>query len=201
MTNYVTTIYFNQGGNADGAILSGDERREKLLALLLRSDEPLSGGKIGEIYHVSRQVVVQDIALLRSKGHSIVSTPRGYVYEKAAGSQNCQRIVKVCHTDDQAEEELSTIVDFGGIVLDVMVNHRTYGKVTAPLNIKSRRDIRKFVEDLKQSKSSLLSNTTSGYHFHTIEAESEDILDEIEEALKEKHFLVDFLDYETTFKQ
>ena len=58
-------------------ILSGDERREKLLALLLRSDEPLSGGKIGEIYHVSRQVVVQDIALLRSKGHSIVSTPRG----------------------------------------------------------------------------------------------------------------------------
>jgi transcriptional regulator of NAD metabolism len=182
-------------------ILSGDERREKLLALLLRSDEPLSGGKIGEIYHVSRQVVVQDIALLRSKGHSIVSTPRGYVYEKAAGSQNCQRIVKVCHTDDQAEEELSTIVDFGGIVLDVMVNHRTYGKVTAPLNIKSRRDIRKFVEDLKQSKSSLLSNTTSGYHFHTIEAESEDILDEIEEALKEKHFLVDFLDYETTFKQ
>lgn len=182
-------------------ILSGDERREKLLALLLRSDEPLSGGKIGDIYHVSRQVVVQDIALLRSKGHSIVSTPRGYVYEKAAGSQNCQRIVKVCHTDDQAEEELSTIVDFGGIVLDVMVNHRTYGKVTAPLNIKSRRDVRKFVEDLKESKSSLLSNTTSGYHFHTIEAESEDILDEIEEALKEKHFLVDFLDYETTFKQ
>ena len=171
-------------------ILSGDERREKLLALLLRSDEPLSGGKIGDIYHVSRQVVVQDIALLRSKGHSIVSTPRGYMYEKDAGNQNCRRIVKVCHTDDQAEEELSTIVDFGGIVLDVMVNHRTY-----------RRDIRKFVEDLKQSKSSLLSNTTSGYHFHTIEAESEDILDEIEEALKEKHFLVDFLDYETTFKQ
>ncbi|RHS89557.1 transcription repressor NadR [Clostridium sp. AM42-36] len=182
-------------------ILSGDERREKLLALLLRSDEPLSGGKIGDIYHVSRQVVVQDIALLRSKGHSIVSTPRGYVYEKDAGSQNCRRIVKVCHTDDQAEEELSTIVDLGGIVLDVMVNHRTYGKVTAPLNIKSRRDVRKFVEDLKESKSSLLSNTTSGYHFHTIEAESEDILDEIEEALKEKHFLVDFLDYETTFKQ
>ena len=182
-------------------ILSGDERREKLLALLLRSDEPLAGGKIGDSYHVSRQVVVQDIALLRSKGHSIVSTPRGYMYEKDAGNQNCRRIVKVCHTDDQAEEELSTIVDFGGIVLDVMVNHRTYGKVTAPLNIKSRRDIRKFVEDLKQSKSSLLSNTTSGYHFHTIEAESEDILDEIEEALKEKHFLVDFLDYETTFKQ
>ena len=104
-------------------ILSGDERREKLLALLLRSDEPLSGGKIGEIYHVSRQVVVQDIALLRSKGHSIVSTPRGYVYEKAAGSQNCQRIVKVCHTDDQAEEELSTIVDFGGIVLDLSLIH------------------------------------------------------------------------------
>ena len=42
-------------------IISGNERREKLLALLLRSDEPLSGGKIGDIYHVSRQVVVQDI--------------------------------------------------------------------------------------------------------------------------------------------
>lgn len=182
-------------------ILSGDERREKLLALLLRSDEPISGAKIGEIYHVSRQVVVQDIALLRSKGHSILSTPRGYVYEKETTNQNKRRIVKVCHSDKQAEEELSTIVDLGGVVLDVMVNHRTYGKVTAPLNIKSRRDVRRFVEDLKESKSSLLSNTTSGYHFHTIEAESEDILNEIEEALKEKHFLVDFLDYETNFQQ
>ena len=181
--------------------LTGTERRKLLLSMMRQSKIPMSGSALGKKTGVSRQVVVQDIALLRSKGHSIVSTPRSYVYEKAAGSQNCQRIVKVCHTDEKAEEELSTIVDFGGIVLDVMVNHRTYGKVTASLNIKSRRDIRRFVEDLKQSKSSLLSNTTSGYHFHTIEAESEDILDEIEEALKEKHFLVDFLDYETTFKQ
>ena len=37
-------------------ILSGDERREKLLALLLRSDEPLSGGKIGDICSVQKGI-------------------------------------------------------------------------------------------------------------------------------------------------
>ena len=60
-------------------ILSGDERREKLLALLLRSDEPLSGGKIGEIYHVSRQVDI------RSYRHRVVMCTKRMPAVRIAG--------------------------------------------------------------------------------------------------------------------
>ena len=53
------SISIKEETQMEQTILSGDERREKLLALLLRSDEPLSGGKIGDIYHVSRQEIFQ----------------------------------------------------------------------------------------------------------------------------------------------
>ena len=39
-------------------------------------------------------------------------------------------------------------------------------------------------------------NVTSGYHFHHVSAEQEEILDEIEEALREKHYLAELLPYE-----
>lgn len=173
--------------------MTGADRRKKLLALMRDSDTPLSGSALGSKTGVSRQIVVQDIALLRTEGHPIVSTARGYFL---AEDKQAVRWVKVCHTNEQVEEELTTIVDLGGAVLDVMVNHRVYGKVTAPLNIKSRRDVQKFVDNLKTGKSTPLLNVTSGYHFHRIGAESEEILDEIEEALKEKKFLAELLPYE-----
>ena len=80
--------------------------------------------------------------------------------------------------------------------MDVSINHRVYGKVSAPLNIKSRRDTHNFKEELASSKSSLLSSATSGYHYHTIRADSEQILDEIEEELRAKGYLADYMDYE-----
>ena len=98
---------------------------------------------------------------------------------------------------EQVEDELTTIVDLGGCVVNVMVNHRVYGKLNAPLNIKSRRDVQSFINDLKTAKSTPLLNVTSGYHFHRINAESEEVLDEIEEALKRKGYLAQLLPYET----
>lgn len=176
--------------------LIGTDRRKKLLHLMRESSGPLSGAWLGKETGVSRQVVVQDIALLRTEGHAIVSTARGYFL---AEPKQTSRTVKVCHTEEQVEDELTTIVDLGGCVLDVMVNHRIYGKVSAPLNIKNRRDIQKFVNDLKTGKSAPLSNLTSGYHFHRIAAEQEEILDEIEEALRQKNFLAELLPYEHSF--
>ncbi|MCD8019594.1 MAG: transcription repressor NadR [Clostridiales bacterium] len=176
---------------------NGAERRKTLLSLLNDSDEPLSGATLGKQTGVSRQVVVQDIALLRSQGHPIVSTGRGYVlHETANPFGTCHRLFKVCHTQDEMEDELQIIVDLGGYIQDVSINHRIYGKVSAPLNIKSRRDTRNFMSELASSKSSLLSTATSGYHYHTVWADSEEILDEIEEALREKHYLVEFMEYE-----
>ena len=80
--------------------------------------------------------------------------------------------------------------------MDVMVNHRIYGKVSAPLHIKNRRDVQAFLKNLESGKSTPLLNVTSGYHFHHVSAESEEILDEIEDALRRKHFLTEVFPYE-----
>ena len=173
--------------------MTGTERRKKLLNLMRESKTPLSGGALGSATGVSRQVIVQDIALLRTEGHSILATARGYLLEEPADTI---RLFKVFHDAAATEEELTTIVDLGGCVVDVMVNHRVYGKVSAPLQIKNRRDVQAFLKNLESGKSTPLLNVTSGYHFHHVSAESEEILDEIEDALRRKHFLTEVFPYE-----
>ena len=173
--------------------MNGTERRKQLLVRMRESKAPLSGSTLGKETGVSRQVIVQDIALLRTAGHTIVSTPSGYYLE---GTEQAERIFKVYHTNDQVEEELQTIIDLGGTVVDDMVNHRAYGKITAALGIRNRRDIKEFLEDIKNGKSTPLLNVTSGYHFHRISADKEETLDEIEQALREKGFLADLMPYE-----
>lgn len=175
--------------------LTGTERRKLLLSIMRQSQTPISGSALGKKTGVSRQVVVQDMALLRTEGHSILSTTKGYCLGEDSPNAYV-RTVKVCHTDAQVEDELNTIVDFGGAVLDVMVNHRAYGKMTAALNIKSRRDVQVFVDNIRSGKSTPLLNVTSGYHFHTISADSEAILDEIEDMLSQKGYLAKVLPYE-----
>ena len=100
------------------------------------------------------------------------------------------KIFKCRHSDDQAEDELNCIVDQGGIVLNVFVNHKVYGRIQADMNIRSRRDVKNFIHDIHTGKSTLLKNVTSDYHYHTICADSEDILDAIEKELKNYGFLV-----------
>lgn len=175
--------------------LTGPERRKLLLSMMRQSQTPISGSALGKKTGVSRQVVVQDIALLRTQGHPIMSTTKGY-YLEDSGQRQYTRTVKVYHTNAQVEDELNTIVDLGGAVLDVMVNHRAYGKMTAPLNIKSRRDVQVFVDNIRSGKSTPLLNVTSGYHFHTISADGEAILDEIEDTLSRKGYLAEVLPYE-----
>ena len=136
---------------------------------------------------MSRQVIVQDIALIRASGYDIISTNRGYIIQEPLVRE---RIFKVNHTDEQLEEELYSIIDLGGTVVNVMVNHRVYGHMEAELRINSRRKVEAFMEDIRSGKSSPLKNITSNYHYHKVAADSEETLDLIEEALRQKHFLV-----------
>lgn len=168
-------------------IMTGLERRKLILTLMRESDIPLSGGALGSETGVSRQVVVQDIALLRTEGYEIVSTARGYILDEP---KLLSRVFETYHTDEQTEEELTTIVDCGGVIIDVMIEHSIYGKMTAPLNIRSRRDVQVYLKRMKESESEPLMNVTSKRHFHTVSAENEEILDEIEAALCEKGILV-----------
>ena len=84
----------------------------------------------------------------------------------------------------------------GGYVKDVFVYHKVYGVLRADMNIKSRMDIRKYMENIRSGKSSLLKNVTSGFHYHTIVADSEELLDMIQEELSKRGFLAKLQDYE-----
>ena len=86
--------------------MNGTQRRRKLLDMMRQASAPLSGGALGRATGVSRQVVVQDIALLRTMGYPILSTARGYVLNE---SKHASRLFKVCHTNEQTEDELVTI--------------------------------------------------------------------------------------------
>ena len=102
------------GKEVSGKEVSGKERRKQILELIRQSFAPLSGARLGQLTGVSRQVVVQDIALLRTEGHEIISTARGYILP--AEEKCVSRKFKVYHTDERMEEELNTIVDLGGAV-------------------------------------------------------------------------------------
>lgn len=173
--------------------MNGAERRKKILELLHQNDVPMSGTTLAGLVGVSRQVIVQDIALLRANDYDILSTNQGYVLSESA---LCTRIFKVLHTDEEVEEELSLFVDCGGHVEDVFVYHKIYNMLKAPMNIHSRLDIRRFMDNLSSGKSSLLKNVTSGYHYHTITAASEDILDYIQKQLDKRGFLAPLQDFE-----
>lgn len=168
--------------------MNGSERREGIIQRIKESKVPVSGQKLASLYEVSRQVIVQDIALIRAAGYDIVSTNRGYILNAPT---SLQRTFKVQHTNEQTEEELNAIVDLGGCVENVMVNHKVYGKMEAVLKINSRRKVAAFVADIASGKSSPLLNITSGYHYHLISADSEETLDLIEETLRTKGFLLE----------
>lgn len=167
--------------------MTGSERREGIIQKLRESGTPVPGKELAVSYEVSRQVIVQDIALIRASGHEIISTNRGYILN---APKKAVKIFKVQHEDGQLEEELCAIVDLGGTVENVMVNHRVYGHIEAELNISSRRNVAEFLMDIRSGKSSPLKNITSNYHYHTVSADSEETLDLIEAMLQEKRFLV-----------
>ena len=166
--------------------MKAQERRKSIINLLLSEDRPVPGGELSEKCGVSRQIIVQDIAVLKGQGFDILSTHNGYIIQK---SPLKERVFKVKHSTEQTEDELNTIVELGGTVVDVFVWHKVYGKMVAPLNIFSSLQIKQFIEGVRTGKSTELMNITGGYHYHTVRAEKEDILDRIEEVLSEKGYI------------
>ncbi len=170
-----------------------EARREHIEQILRSATSPVSGAQLARELGVSRQIIVGDIALLRSSGLRVTSTNRGYVID---GAGQARRTFKVRHTPEEAEAELLSIVDLGGTVEDVFVNHRTYGRMSARMDISSRRDVHNYLSNLGSSNSAMLLNVTSGYHFHHVSATTTAVLDDIEHALDEMGLLVEILPYE-----
>lgn len=162
------------------------ERRKAIVNLLSASKTPISGGELSKQFNVSRQIIVQDITVLKGLGYEIFSTHHGYVLQK---SPLVERVFKLKHTTEQTEDELNSIVDLGGTVVDVFVWHKVYGKISATLNIFSRLHVKQFLEGVRTGKSTELMNITGGYHYHTVRADSEAVLDKIGKMLQQKNYI------------
>lgn len=163
-----------------------------ILSWLKESGNPLTGKILAERTNVSRQVIVQDISLLKAKGEPIVATARGYVYLSKEGEGNTfTRTIAVRHQPEDTADELYTLVDHGVTVQNVMVEHSIYGDLTGSLMLKNRRDVDAFLNELAATRSALLSKLTGGVHLHKIEAETTRQLDEACEALKQAGYLLE----------
>lgn len=173
----------------------GDERRSKILEWLLESTAPITGTELAEKTNVSRQVIVQDISILKAKNHSIVATSQGYMYLSPTTNRERPSMVIACkHKPSETEQELLLLVDLGVMVKNVMVEHPVYGDLTASLMINNRKDVHDYLNKMKATKASLLSELTDGVHLHTIEADTMKQLEEAQIALKKLGFLLQSFD-------
>lgn len=166
-------------------------RRGKIVQILSQRKDPLSARKLADQFEVSRQVIVGDVALLRAEGHEIIATPRGYLYgvlQIKEGNHYTGKIVCQHHAE-QAEQELRIIVNNGGEVLDVEVEHSFYGIITGKLQIQSTKDVDEFLLEMQKENSKMLSSLTDGIHLHTIRCADERIFQKIKQELKEAGIL------------
>lgn len=111
------------------------QRRTDLLQLLKTAETPLNGQILAEKFHVTRQIIVQDIAVLRADGAPIISTNRGYIYKTNDTAKYYHQLFKVKHTIEDIEAELLAIVDNGGRVQNIMVEHPVYGEIQTYLKL------------------------------------------------------------------
>ncbi len=168
--------------------MKAEERREKILDVLRNQDEPVSAAALAREYSVSRQIIVGDVAILRSAGTDIAATPRGYVLESGTPAGMIRRVACI-HDLAGMEEELNLCVDYGCSVLDVIVEHPVYGQLTGELQVHSRYDVSRFIEKANSVGAHALSELTDGVHLHTLSCPSEEAYARVCKALGEAGFL------------
>lgn len=168
--------------------MSSDERRKQIVQILETSTQPVKGSELAAKLEVSRQVIVQDIALIRAKGYEIIATPQGYIiYVKS----NITEYIKCKNhiNDEEIYDELKIIVDMGGTIKDVIIDHPIYGILKADLNISTQRDILSFMDKIKCDEFKQLSSLSKQDHTHTIEAPNREILNDIISELENRNIL------------
>ncbi|MDE7379760.1 MAG: transcription repressor NadR [Clostridia bacterium] len=168
--------------------MKANQRRSEILSLIGNSQNPVPANLLSEKYSVSRQVIVQDIAILRAQGYGVISTNRGYVLGSGVGAE---RVFKCRHTLQELVSESEIIISNGGKVEDITVNHRVYGKISARLELTTPRHAEELYRSLVSGASKPLMSVTDGYHYHTVSAESEESLDKIEQELRRAGYLIE----------
>ncbi len=168
---------------------TGEARRALELEWLHGSSQPLSAASLAQRLGVSRQVIVQDVAILRAAGHDILATARGYLLPVRPAPGTVREVLALQHRPEETTEELNILVDYGLKVVDVVVEHPLYGEIRGLLMLESREDVRRFVEEVEQHRASLLSTLTGGLHLHTVEAPRAELIAKARVELASRGFL------------
>ena len=124
-----------------------EERRKAIATLLMSTKGAIAGATLAQRFSVSRQIIVQDVAMLKAAGHDILSTHYGYVLQRPPYEE---RVFKMKHTREETEDELTSIVNLGGVIVNVFVWHKVYGRIEASLNISTPLHIKQFMEGVKK---------------------------------------------------
>ena len=168
--------------------MNAAQRRERILTRLNSAGAPLSASTLAAELGVSRQIVVGDVALLRAGGAQIDATPRGYQLHPA--EKGYTGILACVHrTQEEMRRELYTVVDQGGVVVDVAVENPLYGELRGNLNLASRYDVDHFIQQAADTPECLLSRMTGGVHLHTLSCPTPEAFRRIEAALDAKGLL------------
>jgi len=171
--------------------MNAGERRKKISKIISSGVAPVTGSELAAQVGVTRQIVVQDIALLRAGGLPVIATPSGYILLDSAAISRPVKVFACRHeTLAQAKEELMIMVNGGGTVRDVIVEHPVYGEIIGSLMLSTPEAVENLIERLSHPQSQMLSSVTGGIHMHTVEAPSKQALLDIEHQLKTAQILI-----------
>lgn len=165
------------------------QRKIQIMEALKREQQPVSASRLAEDLGVSRQVIVGDIALLRASGYDITATARGYTLPQIPRPGRFVGKLACRHSLADTQKELSLIVDLGGEIIDVTVEHYLYGEITGQLNIRTKQDVDAFMEKVDGNRARLLSELTQGVHLHTIACRDKQAFLQIRQTLSQHDLL------------
>ena len=168
--------------------MKSDERRNLIIQTLSKCNSSISATSLANNFSVTRQIIVADIALLRASGYQIIADNKGY--KLITANNDLIKRIAVQHSKDDVNNEFYAIVDNGGKVLDVIIEHPIYGKISVELNITSRYEADEFVKKLNNTNSHPLSILTQGLHIHTIEVPNNESFERIKLKLNELGILI-----------
>ncbi len=167
-----------------------NDRRNSIIETLKGANHPITGSELAELFEVSRQVIVQDIAIIRASGTHVIATSNGYMLQRETDKSKLIKTFVSKHSGfDRMEEELKIIVDYGGKIIDVIVEHPVYGEIVGALHLSTVEEVERFIEKVAETGARPLSILTEGDHIHTIEVPSEKVYRLIVQELSEKGFI------------
>ncbi len=167
-----------------------DERRNEIIELLQTADTPITGSELAQRFDISRQVIVQDIAVLRASGYNVMASSNGYFLPKKKSNNTIIKTIVSSHTGTRdMKDELMLIVGYGCKVIDVIVEHPIFGEIVAQLMIGTEEEVHQYIEKVEKHNASPLSSLTEGHHIHTIEVPSEKVYTALVDDLKKRGFI------------